>query len=69
MIQIWFKNANERILSTQGKNHEYSYEMGSVSALTNQIAFKKNKQTTTRYLNALTLAIISCIEQYYFLRQ
>ena len=33
---------NQRV-STQGKIHEYSYEMGSISVLTNQSAFLKNR--------------------------
>ena len=32
------ENANQ-LVSTQGKIHEYSYEMRKVSALTNRVAF------------------------------
>ena len=37
------ENANQ-LVSTQGKIHEYSYALGSVSALTNQnCLFRKNR--------------------------
>ena len=67
------ENANQ-LVSTQGKIHEYSYVLRSVSALTNQNCLFRKKSILKCVdflidISNLKVEILLCVTQYYFLPQ
>ena len=67
-FKVRLKRESTRINARQ--DHEYSYEIGSVSALTNQIAYlEKSILKCVDPVIGKSYLISSCVNRYYFLPQ